>query len=105
MDIIKVPSRIRIGNGYYDLVLDDHIGEDWSHMGIVSHTGRDRRIVLDSHLSNLEKTETLLHEILHIVEITFGLKIKENGLDCVAYTLTQFLEYLGIELDFNKENR
>jgi len=104
MDIVKIPECIRVGNRYYTIQFHADLRENHGQAGFVNHVRRE--VIIDATLSNLEKTEIFFHELEHIILDVYGIT---PGLDetmherlCADHSLAlaQFLEYLGVELEF-----
>ena len=96
--IVKIPSKVKCGAYTYrlrlikDLVITaDRVGEYRPH---------DAEIVIDEAIHPQQKGVTLIHEYLHAVNTVHSLHLDDDTIDRLAQGFMEFLQCLGIELDW-----
>ena len=96
---VKVPQKIKIGAHTYSIRLNRHLLSDSNNHGAVNH--RTQLIEIQADNPSDLKTETLVHEIIHVGSFCYRINIDDADTDRVAETITQFMSELGIELDWS----
>lgn len=96
--IIPVPQEIQIGSHTYRITFDKAL-EDTRDYGAVNH--RTQEIFINPTRPPSQRAETLVHEILHVINHVFCDKeIEERQLDGLSEGMAQAVLGLGIEFDW-----
>jgi len=97
---IKVPGEIKIGTHTYKIMFDRAIRTDDDRIGEANHRTQIIKIWTEAPLSM--KNEALLHELIHIAEYYFRVRIDDADIDRIAQCMCDFLfNNLGIEFDWS----
>lgn len=100
----KLPAKsIKYRTSRYKLVLDSELARS-NYWGKIDH--KRGIISVDPELCESLFPQTLLHELLHLVDFQGGLKLKENHLDALAFGLIDLLrqnKWLGPFLTGDKD--
>jgi hypothetical protein len=96
---IVVPDKLKCGAYIYDLrmvkdlvVSSNQVGERRPHYS---------EIVIDEVLHPQQRDVTLLHEYIHLVDDVYVLHLEEDDIDRLAMGFMEFLQSLGIELEWH----
>lgn len=94
---VKVPRVIRIGSLSLKVILDANLEceHNWGH-----HQARNQKILVTPAVSNEQKAITLCHEMLHVGQQVWAVRMTDNDVERLSYCLAELLSELGIELDW-----
>ena len=96
---VKVPQKIKIGLYPYGVEAVPDLKLKEGVWGVSNHVKREVRV--DSHLPLLERNQTLLHEVIHIISQGFMCSLDEDNVERLANGIGEFLfDNLGIEFDW-----
>ena len=97
---VKVPREIKSGPYPYSITLSPDLKLNEGCWGTTHYVRRVVRI--DSGLPLIERNQTLLHEVLHVISSTYQCALDEDNVERIANGLSEFLfNNLGIELDWS----
>ena len=97
---IKIPPTVKIGTHTYSVMFDRNIRTDDDHIGQVNHRTQEIKIWTEAPLSM--RNESLLHELIHIAEYYFRVRIDDADIDRIAECMCDFLfNNLNIEFDWS----
>ena len=97
---VKVPKKIKIATHLYDVKYDLHLRHDEACYGQVNH--RNQIISIETSVPPSIRNQTLLHEVIHIVDKTYVCRMDEDDLERLSNGLSEFLfDNLGIEFDWS----
>ena len=97
---VKIPREIKIATHSYRVEFNPLLWHEESLKGMANHI--KQVIQIDPVLAHSQKTVTLLHEINHVINDTFRCKLDEDEIDKMAQGQAEFLDCLGIELDWSE---
>ncbi len=97
---IKIPKQIKICSRTYTIKIDSKTCMGAGSTGLTRHQFDD--ILLDDIVPVGQMNQILLHEILHVIETVFTIKIDDADTDRLAEGFLIFLQdNLGIEFDWS----
>jgi len=97
---VRIPPKIKIGTHTYSVIYDRDIRYDDDKIGICNHRTQTIKIWIDAPPSM--KDEALLHELVHIAEYTYRVRIDDADIDRIAQCICDFLiNNLGVEFDWS----
>ena len=97
---MKVPRRISIGAHSYSISYDSKLEERHKKLGLIDIT--NGIILIEPKQINSAKTDTLLHELLHVINFYYcNRSIDEDYIQYFATGLSNLLHGLGLELDWD----
>ena len=98
---IKVPSKIKILSHTYKVRFGMKDLVAAGAMGLTRHLHQE--IILDGvNIPPSELNQTFLHELMHVVERHFCLKLGDDDIDRISEGLaTVLFDNFGIELDWS----
>ena len=96
---IKVPKQVKIGAHTYSVWLNPNLMSDDRTHGQINH--RIERIIIQKDDPDMLKTETLIHEIIHLGEFCYRIPIEDADIDRIAEVILQFLDQLGIKFSWD----
>ena len=97
---IIIPEIIKLGAHSYRLSFDPHLWQDEDKSGLTHHRLQEINIELAVPPSN--RDETLLHEVLHIIDLLYRCRLNEDDIERLAQGLADFLfNNLEITLDWS----
>ena len=99
MKVILSP-RIRIGASTCRIKNVPHLSNDDGLRGY--HNRRNGEIGIESTLEGERRDRTLLHEIVHQIDDSYGVGLSDENVDRIGNGIYEFLENLHIELDWGK---
>lgn len=103
MTKIRVPKEIKVGGHTYKVTYRKFLGKDTGDRGVTAH--RRQKIEVDPDNPYSQKNATLLHEILHLIEIVFNLDLRDEDTDRISEGLYQVLsDSFGIKFDWSNIN-
>jgi len=88
-------DSIKIGGLTYKVIFDEFITTDRSELGNVSITSQTIRIAQNSTIEQQE--ETLLHEVVEVINSSCDLDLEHNQIATLSYILYQVLKDNQIE--------
>jgi len=98
---VKIPKEIKIGAWKYGVDLVRGLKIKDGYWGDTRHTRHT--LAIDKDLPNLERDSTLIHEVLHIIDQQFVLKLSEEDITRLENGLAEFLfNNLRIEFVWNE---
>ena len=98
---VKVPKEIKIATHTYRVGYDPHMRHDEACYGQVNH--RTQTINIESSIPPSVKDQTLIHEIVHIVDKVYVCRMDEDDLERLSNGMAELLfNNLGIELDWSE---
>ena len=93
---VRIPKIIKIGLYPYSVELVPHLKLEEGSWGTTNFVKRTMR--LDSGLSSLERNQTLLHEVFHVISLSFQCGLDEDNVERLANGIGELLfDNLGIE--------
>ena len=91
---MKLPKRIQVGSGWYQVREDKSLVGN-NHRGETDYVQRELRI--SPTCSPEQKAVTLLHEILHVIEVVYLCEdLEERQIKAMAEGLAQALQSAGL---------
>jgi len=97
---VKVPPKVKVASHSYLIRFDRKVLRSASANGLARHTYQD--IIVSDDVAMSERNQILLHELLHLVERFWGVKLDDIDIDRIAEGLAVILfDNLGIELDWS----
>ena len=87
----KFPTRLKIGEHEYRIVLMDELEEDKAGM---CYFGNEKVILVSARQSKEEIIATLVHELLHACEAEYRVKLGHPKIRKLEYALAQILSQL-----------
>ncbi len=97
---VKIPKEIKIGTHTYKVIFDRSIRTDDDRIGETNHRTQVIKIWTEAPLSM--QNETLLHELIHIAEYYFRVRIEDADIDRIAECICDFLfNNLGLGFDWS----
>ena len=96
---VKVQPVIRIGIYPYSVSLVKHLKLHQGCWGVSNHILKT--IELDEGLDDLERMQTLTHEVLHIISNNYRCSMDEDDTERIANGFCEYLIGMGIELDWS----
>ena len=98
---VRIPKTIKIATHTYRIELRSGVTTEMGSAGLVDHI--KKVIFIDKNLSQSEIDEGFLHEVLHVIERVWNIKIDDPDTDRYAEGLAVFLkDNLGIEFDWSE---
>jgi len=98
---IKIPREIKIGTHTYSVSYDRAIRTDDEHIGQTNHRTQQIKIWTDAPLSM--RNESFIHEVIHIAEYYFRVRIEDADIDRIAECMCDLLlNNLGTEFDWSE---
>ena len=98
---VRVPRKIKMGIYTYSLSLTPHIHCDEARYANCNH--RTQEIEIWSEAPPSMRYESLIHEVLHIAEVSHRIDVSDADIDRIAHTIAElFKENLGIEFDWSE---
>ena len=98
---VKVPKEIKIATHPYKVAYDSHLRHDEACYGQVNHRNQKINIELSVPLS--VKNQTLIHEIVHIVDKVYVCRMDEDDLERISNGMAELLfNNLNIEFDWSE---
>jgi len=98
--IIKVPRKVKMASHTYGIKCDSRQSLSAGTCGLTRHIYQE--IIMDPSWPLSQKNQTLLHEVMHLIERFWVVKLDDNDIDRIAEGLAVFLfDNLGIELDWS----
>ena len=96
---IKVPREIKMASHKYTVKFDPHMRHDEACYGQVNH--RRQEINIETSVPPSTRNQTLLHEVLHIIDNVYVCGMDEGDLERLSSGLSEFFfNNLGVELDW-----
>ena len=95
---IKVPKRIKIGAHDYSVGYRQHMKLDDNWRGACNQ--RTGEILIDP-IGGDTINRSLLHEVVHLIDFNYECILSEENISRLAHGMVEFLENLGIELDWS----
>ena len=96
---IKVPKLVQVGGHWYGIIFDEGQRDDGHAATTV---WRKQRMAIDPSLPESGKVESLVHEIIHLVnQVYCHQELREQDVDPLSEGLYQVFSQLGIELDWS----
>ena len=95
---VKVPRKIKLGIYTYKIKTDKTLHLTSGNVG--EHRPFKNEIVLAPYMSNTAKVLTFNHEVLHHISNQYQLDLDEKEIDRLAFGWAEFMQALGIELDW-----
>jgi hypothetical protein len=95
---MKIPTKICIKKGIeYEVVYVDEIESNPNLMGLCrdKKETRQRQIVLKRGMSKKDTWQTYIHELLHVIEFEFKIKISHKLIDQLEAPIFQILKLNG----------
>ncbi len=97
---IKIPREIKIGLYPYSVEAISQLKLNEGCWGVSNHVRR--KIKIDSGLPLLERNQTLIHELIHVISESFRCSLDEDNAERLANGMGEFLfDNLGIEFDWS----
>lgn len=98
---VKVPKTIKLLSHTYSVRSDSKELVTVGALGLTRHLHQE--IILDTHnIPPTELDQTFLHELLHVVERHFNMKIDDADIDRLSEGLAVILfDNFGIKLDWS----
>ena len=97
---VKIPKQIKIGIHSYSLAFTPHIHSDEGRYANCNHRTQEINIWSESPASL--RYESLIHEVIHIAELTTRIDISDPDIDRIAHIIAElFKDNLGIEFDWS----
>lgn len=98
MITLNIPKTLQVGGHTYSIALKDGLADD-NERGLVNH--RLQRIEINPQRPDSQKSEALIHETLHIINLVYANgHLGEDGLSALSEGLFQLLQQLGIVFDW-----
>ena len=98
---VKVPKEIKIATHVYRVRYDPHMRHDEACYGQVNH--REQTIDIETSIPLSVRNQTLIHEIVHIVDKVYVCRMDEDDLERLSNGMAELLfNNLGIELDWSE---
>ncbi len=98
---VKVPSEIKIATHTYRVRYDSHMRHDEACYGQVNH--REQTIDIETSIPPSVMNQTLIHEIVHIVDKVYVCRMDEDDLERLSNGMAELLfNNLGIEFDWSE---
>lgn len=89
----KIPDKVRINGIIYDVEIANYEGNDFVSINYWGHCYHDKcKIVLNKSIDKQKLEQTFLHEIIHIINIDYELKLDEDDVTRLANGLYAFLK-------------
>lgn len=93
---VKVPREIKIATHTYRIAFDPHMRHDEACYGQVNH--REQVVNIESSVPPSQRDQTLIHEIVHIVDKVYVCRMDEDDLERISNGIAELLfNNLGIE--------
>ena len=93
---IRIPKQIKIATHTYKVRLNSREAIAGGSAGLTKHIYEE--IILDNLVPPSQLNQIFLHEVLHMIERYFVVKLEDNDIDRIAEGLAMFLfDNLGIE--------
>ena len=97
---VHVPKTIKIGLYPYTVESIPHLKLNDGVWGSSNHVRRE--IKVDSNLGLLERNQTLMHEVIHVISENFRCLLDEDNVERLANGIGELLfDNLGIEFDWS----
>ncbi|KKN16940.1 hypothetical protein LCGC14_0970980 [marine sediment metagenome] len=97
---VKIPREIKISIYPYSVKLVPHLKLEEGNWGTTNFVRRT--LGIDSDLPLLERNQTLLHEVFHIISASFLCGLDEDNVERLANGIGELLfDNLGIEFDWS----
>jgi len=98
---VKVPKQIKLLTHTYDVKFDSKFVEAAGTCGLTRHWYQE--ILLDNNQPKSEIDQIFFHEVFHIIERRFCIKIDDADIERFTEGLMEILvNNLGIELDWSE---
>ena len=100
---MKIPKRVRFVGRVYDVKHDVACAEEHNAYGMVNfHTGLITLTPRKAGVSEMEETDTLMHELLHIINHHYKIELTEDQIHFITLGLLGVirenkLDFLGDE--------
>ena len=97
---VLIPNEIKSGPYPYEVKLTPDLKLNEGTWGSTHFVKRVVRV--DAGLPLLERNQTLIHELLHVISSTYQCALDEDNIERIANGLSEFLfDNLGIEFDWS----
>ena len=97
---VKIPNTIKIATHSYKVVFDANLRHDEASYGQVNH--REQIIRLEASIPPSLRDQTLIHEIVHIVDRVYVCRMDEDDLERLSNGIAELLfNNLGVEFDWS----
>ena len=97
---IKVPNEIKIGVHAYGVEYNPHLWMEEELKGSANHISQ--KIQIEPALAKSQQDVTFLHEVLHIINDQYRLRLSDDDVDRIANGWADFLfNNLQIEFDWS----
>ena len=84
-------KRIKIGVFYHDIVEKENVNIDGvSKYGTYDYI--NQVIEIREGMTKDRKSQTLLHEIIHVIDMDYSIELTETQIECLATGLLQVLK-------------
>ena len=98
---MKYPKKIKIGAYMYDVAYEANLKIDEGFRACVNF--RTHKILIDPAQSDTQKSFTLLHEIMHIINNNYECDLDESNISRIANGILEFLQdNLGIKFEWDE---
>lgn len=97
---IKVPKEIKMGVHPYQIRFNRYL---WMEEQLQGSVNRIKQIVeIEADLPQSQRNVTLLHEVIHIINDIYSLRIDDDAIDRLAQGWAEFLfDNLGIKFNWD----
>ena len=96
---VKVPKQFKVGATPAYVFLNANLHSDDGFNGTFNR--RTGRLELDGGLIGAKRDKTFGHELNEVIKENYDLDIGESTITCIANGWIEFLDQLGIELDWS----
>lgn len=97
---MKIPKSLKICGHEYKIEIDNNLMKNLNHYGTTSFVSQT--ITIDKSFPHSQVVDTLIHEIIHVIDDNIKIELEENNVCRLANLLSTTI--LDNKLDFLKDS-